>query len=80
MRSRMKVRVRRARNLQKQTLLRSGRGSPGPLGHSALPATQSAFPRPVPERLTMSAGIVQGKEVIYPFHKGFQPKLLKGCF
>lgn len=33
-----------------------------------------------PSQEVNQVGLVQGKEAITPFRKGFQPKLLDGCF
>lgn len=80
----MKVKVRRARNLQKQTLRQSSRrSSPGSLGSGpaglSAPSTTVSARKALPGEVN-HVGIVQGKEVTNPFHKVSNPNYERVVF
>lgn len=57
-----------------------GAGNLWGLSWSWLSEQSSQCSQRSPSQEVNHVGLVQGKEAITPFRKGFQPKLLDGCF
>lgn len=81
--SRMKVQGEKSQEPTKAEAAAEQASSPGPRGAGtswSRLSQQLSQCSQGPSRNFNHVGLVQGKEAITPVHKGFQPKLLKGCF